>query len=88
MTNDVPQIDLSGLKGLHEGIKPDFWPLAAGWYILGLGLILCVFLGLYLYKKYQMRPLPYALKELKQIEKKHPEWVKDNSPTKTVGYDV
>ena len=61
------QIDLSGLKDLHLPMKPSFWPLAYGWWLVLFGGILCVILYFLARKLWQERPVVYALKELRKI---------------------
>lgn len=63
-------IDLTGLRGLHHPIMPDWWPLAWGWYIV-LGIILLLIL-IIVYKK-RNSPLSYANREMKKIQKAIPE---------------
>lgn len=63
------QIDLSGLRDIHIPVKPDFWPLATGWYILIILIILFFLITYILWKIYQNKPLPYALKELEKIQR-------------------
>ena len=63
-------IDLTGLKGLHYPVAPDFWPLAWGWYVI-LGIILLIALIIIL--KRMTSPLTYANKEMKKIQKSAPE---------------
>lgn len=60
------QIDLSGLKDIIIPIKPDFFPLAIGWWIVMIcGVIaLLIIVGLAVHHYYL--PLPYALRELKK----------------------
>ena len=64
------EIDLTGLKGLHYPIAPDFWPLAWGWYVI-LGVLLLLVM-IIIYKK-RSSPLAYANKEMKKIQKSAPE---------------
>lgn len=62
-------IDLSGLKGIIIPAKPDFLPLAPGWWLmmtLFLFLITCL---LIIWAKYYFSPLAYALRELKKAKK-------------------
>ena len=63
-------IDLTGLKGLHYPVAPDFWPLAWGWYVI-LATILLVTV-IIIYKK-RNSPLAYATREMKKIQKSAPE---------------
>ena len=63
-------IDLTGLKGLHYPVAPDWWPLAWGWYVI-LGVILLIALIIIL--KRMTSPLTYANKEMKKIQRSAPE---------------
>lgn len=63
-------IDLTGLKGLHYPVTPNFWPLAWGWYVI-LGIILLIALIIIL--KRMRSPLTYANREMKKIQKTSPE---------------
>lgn len=65
----MDQIDLSGLRDIHLPTEPNFWPLATGWYILIIGLILSFLICFIWWRIYQNRPLPYALRELEKIQK-------------------
>ena len=65
-------LDLSGLRDIHLAIEPSFWPLATGWYVLFIVTILSILIGFILWRIYQNKPLPYALKELEKI-KYHPD---------------
>lgn len=62
------QIDLSGLRDIHLPIEPEFWPLAVGWYVLFGTIILAVLISFILWRLYQNKPLPYALRELEKIQ--------------------
>lgn len=62
----TPQIDLSGLKDIIIPTKPDIFPPAIGWWIVGLAGIILVLLGTWLFIHYYFAPLPYALRELKK----------------------
>lgn len=66
-------IDLSGLKGLHLPLEPDFFPLAIGWWIallfLLIVLIASISVGFYVW----FDPMRQALRELKIIYKTHPQ---------------
>ena len=59
-------IDLTGLKGLHYPVAPDFWPLAWGWYVILGGILLLVLIIIY---KRTSSPLAYATREMKKIQK-------------------
>lgn len=62
------EIDLSGLRDIHLLNKPDFWPLAYGWWIL-LGLILLTFLlGIFLYRMWHNRPDRYAIRKINDLD--------------------
>ena len=64
------EIDLSGLRDLHLLDKPDFWPLAYGWWILlalFLGLIL---LGIISFIIWHNRPVVYTIRKIKRINQK------------------
>ena len=62
------QIDLSGLKDIRLPIEPSFWPLAKGWYLLFISIVILSILIFIFWKIYQNKPLPYALRELKKIK--------------------
>jgi len=62
------QVDLSGLRDIHLPIKPNFWPLATGWYILSIILLAVILTSFMLWHWHKNKPLPYALKELKKIQ--------------------
>ena len=64
------EIDLTGLKGLHYPVTPDFWPLAWGWYVI-LGIILLI--ALIIVFKRMRSPLAYANREMKKIQKSTPD---------------
>ena len=59
-------IDLTGLKGLHYPVAPDFWPLAWGWYVILGGILLLALIIIY---KRMNSPLAYASREMKKIQK-------------------
>ena len=63
------QVDLSGLRDIHLPIEPSLWPLATGWYILFGIIILIILVGFILWRLYQNKPLPYALRELEKIQR-------------------
>lgn len=63
------QVDLSGLRDIHLPIEPSLWPLASGWYILFGIIILIILVGFILWRLYQNKPLPYALRELEKIQR-------------------
>ena len=62
------QIDLSGLKDIRLPVEPSFWPLAKGWHILFILIVILSILIFIFWKIYQNKPLPYALRELKKIK--------------------
>ncbi|MBQ4472388.1 MAG: DUF4381 domain-containing protein [Alphaproteobacteria bacterium] len=63
---DTP-IDLSELRDIHLPIKPDFWPLATGWWIT-LGAVLAAVITLFiLFKIWHNLPVVYAVRKLKKI---------------------
>ena len=61
------QIDLSGLKDLHLMNKPNFWPLAIGWWIVIVGLIFFALLAWKLYSIWRDSPPVYACRKAKKI---------------------
>ena len=63
-------IDLTGLKGLHYPVTPDFWPLAWGWYVILATVLLLILIIIY---KKRNSPLAYACREMKKIQRKEPE---------------
>ena len=63
-------IDLTGLKGLHYPVTPDFWPLAWGWYVILGGILL---IALIIILKRMRSPLAYANREMKKIQKSAPD---------------
>ena len=63
-------IDLTGLKGLHYPVAPDFWPLAWGWYVILGGILLLALIIVY---KRRSSPIAYATREMKKIQKSAPE---------------
>lgn len=65
-------IDLSGLKGLHLPLEPDFFPLAIGWWIVLLLVLvfLIAFIGVGFH--FWFNPMRQALRELKVIYQAHP----------------
>ena len=65
------QIDLSGLRDIRLPVQPDFWPLASGWYILIGCILMTVILGFIIWRLWQNKPLPYALRELKKIKQEN-----------------
>ena len=65
------QIDLSGLKDIRLPIEPSFWPLAKGWYLLFISIVILSILIFIFWKIYQNKPLPYALRELNKIKKEN-----------------
>lgn len=65
----MPQIDLSGLKNIHLPLKPDFFPPATGWWLVGFGIICCCFLLLWIGRIFYFSPKAYALRELAQIRR-------------------
>ena len=60
------EIDLTGLKGLHYPVAPDFLPLAWGWYVILGGILLLTLIIIY---KRTSSPLAYATREMKKIQK-------------------
>lgn len=67
------EIDLSGLRDIHLMDKPDFWPLAYGWWIL-FGLILLTFLlGIFLYRMWHNRPDRYAIRKINDFDTLYPD---------------
>lgn len=59
---------LSELKDITVPVRPDFWPPAVGWWVVGL-LILLGIIGAVVVvgRLWYMRPKAYALRELKKI---------------------
>ena len=65
-----PEIDLSGLKDLHILTRPDWWPLAYGWWII-IGLIcFTILLCLMAWLHWHQRPDVYAIRKLHKINQK------------------
>ncbi len=64
---DTPQIDLSGLRDIHLPIKPDFWPLAWGWWALLGGIILAIIAIIVFLRFWRNLPEVYALRKLNKI---------------------
>ena len=74
-----PEIDLSGLKDLHEMVQPSWWPLAYGWWVLIVGVVVVVLLGICVHQMWRNRPDVYAvrkIKKLNQAEKKDLAYIK------------
>lgn len=65
------QIDLSGLRDIKLPIKPSFWPLAEGWYVILALIFVTIILGYLLWYSYRNKPLPYALRELNKIKQEN-----------------
>ena len=61
------EIDLSGLKDLHELTKPDMWPLAYGWWVLGGLLLTAILIGIISFILWHNRPVIYANRKIKKI---------------------
>jgi len=61
---------LANLKDIHLPPEPSWWPPAPGWWLVaGLGLVLLIFLGLYLQRRRKsQRPVRLALRELAEIK--------------------
>ena len=62
-------IDLSGLRDLHFSVKPPVFPLAYGWWVLLVILLVCVLMSVVVYRLWQLRPAVYAKHELMKIVK-------------------
>ena len=62
-----PEIDLSGLRDLHILSKPSFWPLASGWWFLGITFIFILLFSILFYRFWRQRPLVYAIRKAKKI---------------------
>ncbi|MBR5129647.1 MAG: DUF4381 domain-containing protein [Alphaproteobacteria bacterium] len=60
------QIDLSGLKDIVVPVKPDFFPLAIGWWIVIIAVIILILVLIGFWVHYYFSPLSYALRELKK----------------------
>lgn len=65
----MPQVDLSGLKDIIVPIRPDFWPLAVGWWIVIIGAVVLVLACIGWFVHYYFSPLVYAQRELKKLKK-------------------
>ena len=65
-------IDLSGLRGLHLPLEPDFFPLAIGWWIALLCMLLLIIISISLGFYIWLNPMRQALRELKRIYQMHP----------------
>lgn len=64
-------LDLSGLKGVLLPPTPSFWPLPWGWWIvLGTAILMSGFFW-QLFRYFYPTPLSYALRLLKDIQKKN-----------------
>ena len=63
---DTP-IDLSGLRDIHLPIKPDFWPLATGWWVTIAGGIVLLIAVIVLFRIWHDLPVVYAVRKLKKI---------------------
>lgn len=64
----TPQIDLSGLKGLHFPPEPSFFPPAWGWWVIAV-FLLCFFLILFfIINRIISAPKYYALRELDRLQ--------------------
>lgn len=63
-------LDLSGLKDVILPIKPALFPLAWGWWILGIALLFLLFILWSLVRYFYPTPHTYALRLLKELEKK------------------
>ena len=63
-------IDLSGLRDLHLLQEPSIWPLAVGWWLVLVGLLVLVLCGILWYIIWRQRPVVYACRKAKQIEDK------------------
>ena len=67
----TPNIDLSGLRDIHILSRPPIWPLAYGWWILLISLVVILivfFAGRYLWRK---RPVVYAVKVARNLTKEN-----------------
>lgn len=66
-------IDLSGLKGLHLPLEPDFFPLAIGWWVALLLLLIILIGAISIGFYFWFDPMRQAFRELKLIYQAHPD---------------
>lgn len=57
------QVDLSGLRDIIEPIQPDIFPLAVGWWIVLIGVVVGICLCILVWMRYYYSPLAYALRD-------------------------
>ena len=62
-----PEIDVSGLRGLHLMPEPSVWPLAIGWWIVLAVVVGSLILFGVLYVCWRKRPAVYACRKVRKI---------------------
>ena len=71
MNSGFPPIDVSGLKGLHVPSSPDIFPLAIGWWIsiiLLILLFLCVYFMLFKWFYSLKRQVSSNIRQIEKIK--------------------
>jgi len=83
--NPVPALNnpLSGLRDIHLPAPVSFWPPAPGWWMLAVGLLVFLALGLWWWRRYRRHR--YRRQAMKALQDLRRAWQDGQSETELLG---